>query len=81
MSVHPQSTNKSADNYNVSILYTVDDISTVNCVSVAFYYSLTTETNFIKSNFILFMNGIASTVVMAACNHTVEIYILSWFLV
>ena len=71
IAARPQSTNESADEYNNTILHAVENITNVHCVSMAFD-GLATETNFIRTNLIAFMNGTTNSVVMTDCNHAAK---------
>ena len=63
IAARPQATNEVADDYNNAMLYAVDDIENVFCISMAFD-GLATETQFIRKILISFMNGNSGTVTM-----------------
>jgi len=67
----PQSTNEVSDEYNNSILHSVDGIPNVQCVSIAFD-GLASESRFIRNNLVSFMNGSSQTVAMTDCNHAAK---------
>ena len=71
-SAHPQSTNEPSEKYNYDIMNPDLDLATVHCISIPFD-SLSTETNFIRSNLIGFMKGNNNTVIMIDCNHATKI--------
>ena len=71
IAARPQSTNEVADDYNIAILHSVDDIKNVHCISMAFD-GLAAEIYFIRRNLISFMKGNSNIVVMTDHNHAAK---------
>ena len=67
-----QSSNDVSDKYNECLLHCEDDLPILYCVSIAFDGLARSETKFIQTNLISFMNGTLQAVTMADCNRAAK---------